>query len=168
MFFKRIQFSGKKNILLTTRIVRLNLSQYTTKCHEYDLIFFSNLVKIVMSEIIFISCPHYSIMCRNIQITRKAQIEFGYVSLVLIWTSSNLVIIMSEFFFICSPSQPAYNDVLVSDPNSRCQQYTVLVFFLEFSLLILFIYRISSYSFRGNYSFLNLALCSVTFGNKKK
>ena len=82
-----------------------------------------------MSEIIFISCPHYSIMCRNIQITRKAQIEFGYVSLVLIWTSSNLVIIMSEFFFICSPSQPAYNDVLVSDPNSRCQQYTVLVFF---------------------------------------
>ena len=26
-----------------------------------------------------------------------------------------------------------------------------------------FIYRISSYSFRGNYSFLNLTLCTVTF-----
>ena len=26
-------------------------------------------------------------------------------------------------------------------------------------------YRISSYSFRGNYSFLNLTLCTVTFGN---
>ena len=28
-----------------------------------------------------------------------------------------------------------------------------------------FTYRISSYSFRGNYSFLNLTLCTVTFGN---
>ena len=28
-----------------------------------------------------------------------------------------------------------------------------------------FKYRISSYSFRGNYSFLNLTLCTVTFGN---
>ena len=27
------------------------------------------------------------------------------------------------------------------------------------------IYRISANSFRGNYSFLNLALCSVTFGH---
>ena len=26
-------------------------------------------------------------------------------------------------------------------------------------------YRISPYSFRGNYSFLNLTLCTVTFGN---
>ena len=26
-------------------------------------------------------------------------------------------------------------------------------------------YRISAYSFRGNYSFLNLTLCTVTFGN---
>ena len=37
------------------------------------------------------------------------------------------------------------------------------------SLLLLtkqhFAYRISSYSFRGNYSFLNLTLCTVTFGN---
>ena len=53
-------------------------------------------------------------------------------SLVLIWTFSNLVIIMSEILFICSPSQPAYHDVLVSDPNSRCQQHTVLVFYLSF------------------------------------
>ena len=28
-----------------------------------------------------------------------------------------------------------------------------------------FKYRISSYSFRGNYSFLTLALCTVTFGD---
>ena len=28
-----------------------------------------------------------------------------------------------------------------------------------------YIYRISANSFRGNYSFLNLALCTVTFGN---
>ena len=27
------------------------------------------------------------------------------------------------------------------------------------------IYHMSSYSFRGNYSFLNLTLCTVTFGN---
>jgi hypothetical protein len=27
------------------------------------------------------------------------------------------------------------------------------------------IYRISAYSFRGNYSFLNLTLCTVTFGD---
>ena len=27
------------------------------------------------------------------------------------------------------------------------------------------IYHISAYSFRGNYSFLNLTLCTVTFGN---
>ena len=34
-------------------------------------------------------------------------------------------------------------------------------------ILCKFAYRISSYSFRGNYSFLNSTLCSVTFGHSK-
>ena len=34
----------------------------------------------------------------------------------------------------------------------------------NFSLKYIYIYRISANSFRGNYSFLNLTLCTVTFG----
>ena len=38
------------------------------------------------------------------------------------------------------------------------------IFFLK-NLIMNFEYRISANSFRGNYSFLNLTLCSVTFGH---
>ena len=41
---------------------------------------------------------------------------------------------------------------------------TVKKFDLPSFLTREFRYRISSYSFRANYSFLNLTLCTVTFG----
>ena len=37
--------------------------------------------------------------------------------------------------------------------------------FAKFKHLQRLVYLISSYSFRGNYSFFNLTLCTVTFGN---
>ena len=47
----------------------------------------------------------------------------------------------------------------------HCDYELFLLFCLIYNLQIKLqsIYRISSYSFRGNYSFLNLTLCTVTF-----
>ena len=52
----------------------------------------------------------------------------------------------------------------IRDKMRKSGQITISIL-VPFETTNFIIYRISSYSFRGNYSFLNLTLCTVTFGD---
>ena len=70
--------------------------------------------------------------------------------------SDTAVLLQKDLYQVVEPHE--LTQITEEDPKIPYQYPAPGLFFLQGS-----IYRISSYSFRGNYSFLTLALCIVTF-----
>ena len=92
--------------------------------------------------------------------------EFLIYSLHNLWRHTRYENSLNSFMqFIWYRYFPHFPSFSSGQDGIRFYSKVIVVDFSFSTVFPCFIYRISSYSFRGNYSFLNLTLCTVTLGH---